>query len=83
MGKKASVFVSVNTTSILFQTLVQEWEDQSPSEDFMLTCHQVLARLGPKGKKYLKVIENANAMEKAHSFMYSAYEMVHVTHLLF
>ena len=49
VGKKASVFVSVNTTSILFQTLVQEWEDQSPSEEFMLTCHQVLARLGSKG----------------------------------
>ena len=50
VGKKASVFVGANTTSILFQTLVQEWEDQSPSEDFMLTCHQVLGRLGSKGK---------------------------------
>ena len=50
VGKKASAFVTVNATNIVFQTLVLEYEDNSPSEEFMLTCHQVLARVGQKGR---------------------------------
>ncbi|KAH3841440.1 cytosolic carboxypeptidase 1-like [Dreissena polymorpha] len=52
VGKKASAFVSVNATNIVFQTLVQEAEDNSPSDDFMLTCHHVLARVGQKDRKF-------------------------------
>ncbi|XP_052795258.1 cytosolic carboxypeptidase 1-like [Mya arenaria] len=52
VGKKASAFVSVNATNIVFQTLVQEAEDNSPSEEFMFTCHQVLARIGQKDRKF-------------------------------
>lgn len=52
VGKKASAFVSVNATSVVFQTLVMEAEDNSPSEEFMLTCHHVLSRVGQKDRKF-------------------------------
>lgn len=52
VGKKASALVSVNATNIVLQTLVQEYEDNSPSDDFMLTCHHVLSRVGQKDRKF-------------------------------
>ncbi|KAL4227460.1 Cytosolic carboxypeptidase 1 [Mactra antiquata] len=52
VGKKSSAFVSVNATNVVFQALVQEFEDNSPSEEFLMTCHQVLSRVGQKDRKF-------------------------------
>lgn len=48
-GKKASTLVSHGATHILFQVLVYESRDLSCSEELLISIHQVLAKLGPKG----------------------------------
>ena len=48
-GKKASTLVAHGTTHTLFQVLVYESRDSSTSEELLLSIHQILAKLGPKG----------------------------------
>ncbi len=50
VGKRAGVLISHGATNTLFQVLVAESRSQPVNEDLLLLFHQVLSKLGPKGK---------------------------------
>ncbi|XP_064653277.1 cytosolic carboxypeptidase 1-like isoform X2 [Lineus longissimus] len=52
VGKRASIFVAHGATQVLFHVLVQESKEQSSHPDFIISCHQALAKLGPKDRKF-------------------------------
>ncbi|XP_064598674.1 cytosolic carboxypeptidase 1-like [Liolophura sinensis] len=51
-GKRVSRLVSHGASNILFQLLTREWKETSPNENTLLLCHQVLAKMGMKDKKF-------------------------------
>ncbi|XP_036434478.1 cytosolic carboxypeptidase 1 isoform X2 [Colossoma macropomum] len=51
-GRRVGVFVSKGGTAILLQLLVQSGKETSPSEDLMLQLHSLLAKVGPKDRKF-------------------------------
>ncbi|KAM6958777.1 cytosolic carboxypeptidase 1 [Aplochiton taeniatus] len=51
-GRKVSVFLSKGGTSILLQLLVSASKESLPSEEVMLQLHSLLAKVGPKDKKF-------------------------------
>ncbi|KAL5004498.1 hypothetical protein ScPMuIL_017954 [Solemya velum] len=51
-SKRVGVMVSSNSVNILFQIIVQEFEDQTPCEDFMMLAHQILSKIGQKDRKF-------------------------------
>lgn len=51
-GRRVSVFVSKGGTGILFQTLISASKEMVPSEELMLQLHSLLAKVGPKDRKF-------------------------------
>uniref|UniRef100_A0A8B9KSK7 tubulin-glutamate carboxypeptidase n=1 Tax=Astyanax mexicanus TaxID=7994 RepID=A0A8B9KSK7_ASTMX len=51
-GRRVGVFVSKGGTAILLQLLVQSGKEASPSEELMLQTHSLLAKVGPKDRKF-------------------------------
>ncbi|XP_058492634.1 cytosolic carboxypeptidase 1 [Solea solea] len=51
-GRRVAVFVSKGGTGILFQILVIASKELSPSEELMLQLHSLLAKVGPKDRKF-------------------------------
>ncbi|KAL7884228.1 hypothetical protein AOLI_G00069980 [Acnodon oligacanthus] len=51
-GRRVGVFVSKGGTAILLQLLVQSGKEASPSEELMLQLHSLLAKVGPKDRKF-------------------------------
>ena len=52
-GKKASTLVAHGATHALFTVLVYESREETPNEELLVSIHQVLAKLAPKGKTLL------------------------------
>lgn len=50
-GRRIGVFVSKGGTGILLRLLISSGREPSPSEEFMMQIHSLLAKVGPKGKK--------------------------------
>lgn len=51
-GRRVGVFVSKGGTGILFQILITASKDLPPSEELMLQLHSLLAKVGPKDRKF-------------------------------
>ncbi|XP_043371077.1 cytosolic carboxypeptidase 1 isoform X3 [Dermochelys coriacea] len=51
-GRKASVLVSKGGMQILLQLLLSAGKDSPPNEDLMVQLHFLLAKIGPKDKKF-------------------------------
>ncbi|XP_005304370.1 cytosolic carboxypeptidase 1 isoform X1 [Chrysemys picta bellii] len=51
-GRKASVLVSKGGTQILLQLLLSASKDSPPNEELMVQLHSLLAKIGPKDKKF-------------------------------
>uniref|UniRef100_A0A8C8SHA3 Cytosolic carboxypeptidase 1 n=1 Tax=Pelusios castaneus TaxID=367368 RepID=A0A8C8SHA3_9SAUR len=51
-GRKASVLVSKGGTQILLQLLLTASKDSPPNEELMVQLHSLLAKTGPKDKKF-------------------------------
>ncbi|XP_077673640.1 cytosolic carboxypeptidase 1 isoform X3 [Eretmochelys imbricata] len=51
-GRKASVLVSKGGTQILLQLLLSASKDSPPNEELMVQLHFLLAKIGPKDKKF-------------------------------
>ncbi|KAM8886501.1 cytosolic carboxypeptidase 1 isoform 3-T5 [Spinachia spinachia] len=51
-GRRVGVFVSKGGTGILFQILISASKDLPPSEELMLQLHSLLAKVGPKDRKF-------------------------------
>uniref|UniRef100_A0AAQ5XNW9 CBPC1 n=1 Tax=Amphiprion ocellaris TaxID=80972 RepID=A0AAQ5XNW9_AMPOC len=51
-GRRVGVFVSKGGTGILFQILIAASKDLPPSEELMLQLHSLLAKVGPKDRKF-------------------------------
>uniref|UniRef100_G3NXR8 Cytosolic carboxypeptidase 1 n=1 Tax=Gasterosteus aculeatus aculeatus TaxID=481459 RepID=G3NXR8_GASAC len=51
-GRRVSVFVSKGGTGILFQILISASKELPPSEELMLQLHSLLAKVGPKDRKF-------------------------------
>ncbi|TMS04058.1 Cytosolic carboxypeptidase 1 [Larimichthys crocea] len=51
-GRRVGVFVSKGGTGILFQILITASKEQPPSEELMLQLHSLLAKVGPKDRKF-------------------------------
>ncbi|XP_072538462.1 cytosolic carboxypeptidase 1 [Salminus brasiliensis] len=51
-GRRVGVFVSKGGTAILLQLLVQSGKEATPSEELMLQTHSLLAKVGPKDRKF-------------------------------
>ncbi|KAK7933804.1 hypothetical protein WMY93_004700 [Mugilogobius chulae] len=51
-GRRVGVFVSKGGTGILFQTLISASKEMPPSEELMLQLHSLLAKVGPKDRKF-------------------------------
>ncbi|KAM7392055.1 hypothetical protein PAMP_022697 [Pampus punctatissimus] len=51
-GRRVGVFVSKGGTGILFQILITASKELSPSEELMLQLHSLLAKVGPKDRKF-------------------------------
>lgn len=49
VGKRTSVLVGANTTSVLLSTVVREAEEQATCDELLLCAHQILAKLAQKG----------------------------------
>ncbi|XP_034396462.1 cytosolic carboxypeptidase 1 isoform X3 [Cyclopterus lumpus] len=51
-GRRVGVFVSKGGTGILFQILITTSKELPPSEELMLQLHSLLAKVGPKDRKF-------------------------------
>lgn len=51
-GRRVGVFVSKGGTGILFQLLITASKELPPSEELMLQLHSLLAKVGPKDRKF-------------------------------
>ncbi|XP_037633387.1 cytosolic carboxypeptidase 1 isoform X3 [Sebastes umbrosus] len=51
-GRRVAVFVSKGGTGILFQILISASKELPPSEELMLQLHSLLAKVGPKDRKF-------------------------------
>ncbi|KAJ4940489.1 hypothetical protein JOQ06_026789 [Pogonophryne albipinna] len=51
-GRRVGVFVSKGGTGILFQILIGASKELPPSEELMLQLHSLLAKVGPKDRKF-------------------------------
>ncbi|XP_013413553.1 cytosolic carboxypeptidase 1 isoform X1 [Lingula anatina] len=51
-GKKAGTLVSNGATQGLFAALTGEWKETQPNEELLLSIHHLLAKLGPKDRKF-------------------------------
>uniref|UniRef100_A0A3Q3EC32 Cytosolic carboxypeptidase 1 n=1 Tax=Labrus bergylta TaxID=56723 RepID=A0A3Q3EC32_9LABR len=51
-GRRAGVFVSKGGTGVLFQILISASKELPPSEELMLQLHSLLAKVGPKDRKF-------------------------------
>ncbi|XP_070689722.1 cytosolic carboxypeptidase 1 isoform X2 [Pempheris klunzingeri] len=51
-GRRVGVFVSKGGTGILFQILITASKELPPSEELMLQLHSLLAKVGPKDRKF-------------------------------
>uniref|UniRef100_A0A669CTM3 Cytosolic carboxypeptidase 1 n=1 Tax=Oreochromis niloticus TaxID=8128 RepID=A0A669CTM3_ORENI len=51
-GRRMGVFVSKGGTGILFQILTSASKELPPSEELMLQLHSLLAKVGPKDRKF-------------------------------
>uniref|UniRef100_A0A8C6TC21 Cytosolic carboxypeptidase 1 n=1 Tax=Neogobius melanostomus TaxID=47308 RepID=A0A8C6TC21_9GOBI len=51
-GRRVGVFVSKGGTGILFHTLLSASKEMPPSEELMLQLHSLLAKVGPKDRKF-------------------------------
>ncbi|XP_067425438.1 cytosolic carboxypeptidase 1 isoform X2 [Emydura macquarii macquarii] len=51
-GRKASALVSKGGTQILLQLLLTASKDSPPNEELMVQVHSLLAKIGPKDKKF-------------------------------
>nr|XP_023658763.1 cytosolic carboxypeptidase 1 isoform X2 [Paramormyrops kingsleyae] len=51
-GNRVGVLVSKGGTAILLQLLLSASKDVPPSEELMLQLHSILAKVGPKDKKF-------------------------------
>uniref|UniRef100_A0A3Q3BDI5 Cytosolic carboxypeptidase 1 n=1 Tax=Kryptolebias marmoratus TaxID=37003 RepID=A0A3Q3BDI5_KRYMA len=51
-GRRVGVFVSKGGTGILFQILITASKEFPPSEELMLQLHSLLAKVGPKDRKF-------------------------------
>ncbi|XP_073402102.1 cytosolic carboxypeptidase 1 isoform X1 [Dendrobates tinctorius] len=51
-GRRISVLVSKGGTQILLQLLLSASKDSSPNEELMVLLHSLLAKIGPKDKKF-------------------------------
>ncbi|XP_076586403.1 cytosolic carboxypeptidase 1 isoform X2 [Chaetodon auriga] len=51
-GRRVGVFVSKGGTGILFQILIAASKELPPSEELMLQLHSLLAKVGPKDRKF-------------------------------
>ncbi|XP_029017014.1 cytosolic carboxypeptidase 1 isoform X2 [Betta splendens] len=51
-GRRVGVFVSKGGTGILFQLLNTASKEMPPSEELMLQLHSLLAKVGPKDRKF-------------------------------
>ncbi|MCJ8735307.1 hypothetical protein PDJAM_G00245330 [Pangasius djambal] len=51
-GRRIGVFVSKGGTGILLQLLISSGRETSPSEELMLQIHSLLAKVGPKDRKF-------------------------------
>uniref|UniRef100_A0A672IZC5 Cytosolic carboxypeptidase 1 n=1 Tax=Salarias fasciatus TaxID=181472 RepID=A0A672IZC5_SALFA len=51
-GRRVGVFVSKGGTGVLFQILNTANKDMPPSEELMLQLHSLLAKVGPKDRKF-------------------------------
>ncbi|KAM9392828.1 cytosolic carboxypeptidase 1 isoform 2-T2 [Pholidichthys leucotaenia] len=51
-GRRVGVFVSKGGTGVLFQILITANKESHPSEELMLQLHSLLAKVGPKDRKF-------------------------------
>ncbi|XP_073321930.1 cytosolic carboxypeptidase 1 [Pagrus major] len=51
-GRRVGVFVSKGGTGVLFQILITASKEFPPSEELMLQLHSLLAKVGPKDRKF-------------------------------
>ncbi|XP_070760565.1 cytosolic carboxypeptidase 1 [Enoplosus armatus] len=51
-GRRVGVFVSKGGTGVLFQILITASKELPPSEELMLQLHSLLAKVGPKDRKF-------------------------------
>uniref|UniRef100_A0A3B5KW77 Cytosolic carboxypeptidase 1 n=1 Tax=Xiphophorus couchianus TaxID=32473 RepID=A0A3B5KW77_9TELE len=51
-GRRVGVFVSKGGTGVLFQILISASKELPPSEELMLQLHSLLAKVGPKDRKF-------------------------------
>uniref|UniRef100_A0A3Q2CIK7 Cytosolic carboxypeptidase 1 n=1 Tax=Cyprinodon variegatus TaxID=28743 RepID=A0A3Q2CIK7_CYPVA len=51
-GRRVGVFVSKGGTGVLFQILISASNELPPSEELMLQLHSLLAKVGPKDRKF-------------------------------
>ncbi|XP_078141437.1 cytosolic carboxypeptidase 1 isoform X1 [Centroberyx gerrardi] len=51
-GRRVGVFVSKGGTGILLQLLITASKESPPSEELMLQLHSLLAKVGPKDRKF-------------------------------
>ncbi|XP_030273082.1 cytosolic carboxypeptidase 1 isoform X1 [Sparus aurata] len=51
-GRRVGVFVSKGGTGVLFQLLINASKEFPPSEELMLQLHSLLAKVGPKDRKF-------------------------------
>uniref|UniRef100_A0A8D0GGW5 Cytosolic carboxypeptidase 1 n=1 Tax=Sphenodon punctatus TaxID=8508 RepID=A0A8D0GGW5_SPHPU len=51
-GRRASVLVSKGGTQILLQLLLSSSKESPPNEELMVLLHSLLAKIGPKDKKF-------------------------------
>ncbi|XP_076847678.1 cytosolic carboxypeptidase 1 isoform X2 [Brachyhypopomus gauderio] len=51
-GRRVGVFVSKGGTAVLLHLLINSGRETSPSEDLMYQIHSLLAKVGPKDRKF-------------------------------
>uniref|UniRef100_A0A3P8W1W9 Cytosolic carboxypeptidase 1 n=1 Tax=Cynoglossus semilaevis TaxID=244447 RepID=A0A3P8W1W9_CYNSE len=51
-GRRVGLFVSKGGTGVLFQILTTAMKEMAPSEELMLQLHSLLAKVGPKDRKF-------------------------------
>ncbi|XP_072006964.1 cytosolic carboxypeptidase 1 isoform X2 [Engystomops pustulosus] len=51
-GKRINVLISKGGTQILLQLLLSASKDSAPNEELMVLLHSLLAKIGPKDKKF-------------------------------
>uniref|UniRef100_A0A3B3Y2G5 Cytosolic carboxypeptidase 1 n=1 Tax=Poecilia mexicana TaxID=48701 RepID=A0A3B3Y2G5_9TELE len=51
-GRRVGVFVSKGGTGVLFQILISASKELPPSEELMFQLHSLLAKVGPKDRKF-------------------------------